>query len=204
MINLLPPEVKQDYRYARLNYRLRRWAAAFALGLIGMVVITFTGVHLMQSSATISRRQITQARAQLASEHYNQTTHQVAQVSRNLRLMVKVLGREVLFSKLLGRLGAITPHGAKLTKLSISQSQSAIDITAETTGYGAASQLEANLADPANRVFARADLVSVACKSSGGDHNGGKGYPCTATIRALLAGNSPFLFINSQKGGAPS
>jgi Tfp pilus assembly protein PilN len=200
MINLLPPSLKQDYRYARANRRLVEWAVAFALGIIGVAIITGAGLFMMQRSIDTNQTSIAHTKAQLASENQDQVKHKVSTISHNLKLMVQVLSKEVLFSKLLARLGNVTPQGAALTDLSISQDASAIDITAKTSGYGAATQLQANLSDPSNRVFSQADLVSASCDSKSSDKNAK--YPCTAHIRALLSKDSPFLFINAKKGAS--
>jgi len=34
MINLLPPELKEEYRYALRNTQLRRWVLALVLGIV--------------------------------------------------------------------------------------------------------------------------------------------------------------------------
>jgi len=200
MINLLPPELKQDYRYARRNYRLVRWLAAFLVAIGGVIIITATGLFIMSNSIDSYKTRIANAQGQLASQHYAATQQQVTGISNNLRLMVKVLSKEVLFSKLLARLGQVTPPGVVLTNLSISQTQTGIDITAQTANYNAATQLQANLAAPTNQIFSQADLVNITCVPASQATN--SAYPCTATIRAQLTNNNPFLFINSQQAGA--
>jgi len=119
---------------------------------------------------------------------------QVASISNNLNLMVNVLSKEILFSDLLNRLGSITPSNVILTNLSIEQNQSAIDITAESTNYNAATQLQINLQDPNNQVFSKADIISISCINPKQATN--SNYPCTSNIRALFTTNNPFLFIN--------
>lgn len=200
MINLLPPELKQDYRYARRNHHLLRWLAAFLVAIGGVAIITGAGLFIMSNSIDSYKTRIASAQGQLASQHFSDTQKQVANISSNLKLMVQVLSKEILFSKLLARLGQVTPPGAILTNLSISQTESAIDITAQTTNYNAATQLQVNLAAPANQIFSKADLVNITCQTGTPAVN--PAYPCTATIRAQLTDNNPFLFINSQKAGA--
>lgn len=196
MINLLPPALKQDYHFARRNRQLLRWAIAFGAAIAGVIVITFAGIFDMNNSIDNYQSQVDSSKIQLANQHSDTTQKQVADISNNLKLMNKVLSKEVLFSKLLGRLGSITPSGVELTNLSISQAESAIDITAQTSSYTAATQLQTNLAAPGNQIFSKADLVSIDCHSLGAGQN--TNYPCTASIRALLLTNNPFLFINAN------
>jgi Tfp pilus assembly protein PilN len=201
VINLLPPDLKQDYRYARYNRRLVRWAFAFALAIFGVAVITGSGLFIMNNSIDTYKTRIADTQAQLDNQNITATQKQVSDISSNLKLMVKVLSKEILFSKLLSRLGNVTPPNVILTNLSISQTESAIDMTAQTANYNAATQLQVNLADPANQIFSKADIESISCNNTPAQTN--TSYPCTATIRALFTQNNPFLFINasSQKAG---
>jgi Tfp pilus assembly protein PilN len=198
VINLLPPDVKQEYRYARYNRQLIRWSFAFLGAIVGLAVITGAGLLVMNGSIDTYQSKVAKAQSHLSSENINGVERQVSGISDNLKLMVDVLSKEILFSKLLNQLGSITPSNAILTDLSISQTDSAIDITAETTDYNAASQLEANLTAPGNQIFSKADIVSISCVSSVAQATN-PNYPCTATLRAEFTSTNPYLFINSQK-----
>lgn len=200
MINLLPHELKEEYRYARKNRRLVKWASAIVLAIVGMAAITMSGVIMMNNTSGEYRIKIAETKAELESQNMASTQKQVTEISNNLKLMVAVLSKEVLFSKLLDRLGAITPPNTILTDLSISQTESAIDITAHTANYDAATQLQANLTDPNNQIFARADLVNITCASTTNTTAKSVTHPCTATFRALFTDNNPFLFINAKAG----
>lgn len=202
MINLLPPDIKQGYRYARRNRRLVRWASAFFLVIIGVAVITGGGLFVMNTSANTYRQRIANTQSKLANDKITETQQQVTNISNDLKLMVAVLSKEVLFSKLLQRLGTLTPSNVILTNLTISQTVSAIDITAQTTNYSAATQLQVNLSDPGNQIFSKADIVSITCASGATATN--PKYPCTATIRAQFTQNNPFLFINATAAKAGS
>ena len=198
MINLLPPDLKQNYRYARRNHQLLKWIGIFAAGLFGAIVLTAGGYIYMHEAVRNYTTQIASSNAQLQSQNLNGVQKQVTDISNNLKLVVKVLSKEVLFSELLQRLGSVTPSNAILTNLSISQTQGAIDIVAQTANYNAATQLQINLADPKNQIFSKADLVGINCPNN----TTNSPYPCTATLRALFATNNPFLFINNPTKGA--
>ena len=109
-----------------------------------------------------------------------------------LKLVVNVLSREILFSKLLTQTGAVTPSNTSLTDLSINQVAGAIDIKAKATDITAATQLQVNLQDPANKIFTKADIQNITCKPDATDPK----YPCNVTLKALFAKDNPFLFIN--------
>jgi Tfp pilus assembly protein PilN len=205
MINLLPPTVKQEYRYAQHNLHLLRWIVLFGCALAGLAVISVGGIMYLQKSAEVYDKQIAASQDSLQKQHITATQKQVSDISNNLKLVVQVLSREVLFSKLLTQLGSAMPKDTILTNLSIAQTTGGIDITARTADYQSATQVQVNLADPANKIFSSADIQSINCiPKSGSSSDQLSGYPCTVVLRALFADNNPFLFINSGKGKVAS
>ena len=149
----------------------------------------------MQQTSNTYTKQIAIANEKLKEQKLSEVQKEVTDISNNLKLVVQVLSREVLFSKLLKQLATVTPSNAVLTNLGIQQTTGGIDITAKTTDYTAATQLQVNLADPKNKIFSKADIVSITCN----EQPGKSPYPCTVNIRALFSDNNPFLFINQGK-----
>ena len=197
MINLLPPDLKIEYRYAKKNRKILRWVVALFLSIFGVAVLTGSTLVLFHESEGNYRSNIASAQIQLSSDNYTKVVQQVSDISNNLSLMVSVLSKEILFSKLLNRLGSITPPNVILTNLSISQPETAVTITALTGNYNAATQLQVNLSDPNNQIFQKADIISITCSNSNST-SANPNYPCTTIIRAQFSNNNPFLFINSQ------
>ena len=193
MINLLPPEIKQGYRYARRNVQLGRWVIICLLALVGLGAITTYGLLNLHQSTTQSKNQIAAAEALFKKEDFSGTQKQVQDISSSFKLVVQVLSKEVLFSQLIKQIGASMPDNAYLTGLTISQIQGSLNITANATNYQAATQVQVNLADPANKIFSKADIESITCQSVVDP-----AYPCVVTIKALFATDNPFLFINSS------
>lgn len=194
MINLLPPTLKQDYQYARRNTTLVRWVIVFCVGLFGLGVISAGGVLYLRQAAGAYAAQAKVMEDSLKAQKQVETEKQVQDMSNSLKLAVQVLSQEVLFSQLLKQLAILTPSNATLSNIGITQLQGGIDITARTADYNAATQLQVNLEDPNNKIFSKADIVSISC----GTPQPGARYPCTVVIRALFAPNNPFLFINSK------
>ena len=192
----MPPELQQSYSYAQRNVRLVRWVVTFIAAFGGLVAISTAGLVYMHQATAASDTDVAQVQAQLKAEKLDATKAQAEDITKSLRLAVQVLGKEILFSKLLAQLATVTPSNAILTDLTISKTQGAVDITALTTDYNAATQLQVNLADPANKIFTHADVVSITCNTTATDPTSTH-YPCTVIIRALFATKNPFLFINS-------
>ena len=166
MINLLPPELKSSYRYARRNVMLVRWVVVLAISLLGLFAISTGGLIYLRQINDSYTPQIAATQASLNRQKLSQTRAQVTGMTNSLKLATQVLSKEVLFSKLLTQLATVMPSNAILTDLTISQTQGALDISALATDYDAATQVQVNLADPNNKIFSGADLVNVTCSSA--------------------------------------
>lgn len=198
MINLLPPQYKENILYARRNTKLVRWAVAGVFVLIGMVaIIVFGQIYLGQTTTNYSK-QVAQTQAELKAQKLEDVQKQVETMSSTLKLIVQVLSKEVLFSKLIKQIGAVMPANSVLSNIDISKVQGGIDLTASAKDYQTATQVQVNLQDPSNKLFDKVDLVSVNCGAASSDSP----YPCAVNLRAQFAKNNPFLFINNTTTGS--
>ncbi len=199
MINLLPPDTKKAYFYAKSNQNLLKWLALLATALIILAGIgTYGWINLHQSIKS-NQNKATTTQALLTKENLSGTEKQIQTISNDFSLVVKVLSQEVVFSKLLNRMAAAMPYGSVLTNLNIANTAggSGLDITANASDYTTATQVQVNLSDPANGIFARADIVSITCSAVAAP-NSNPLYPCTVILRAQFAKNNQFLFINQK------
>lgn len=190
MINLLPNETKQQVSFARRNTTLRKWVIATAIGVAGIAIVFAAGLWFIHRSTNSVQAQVTATTEQLKAQKLDETQKRVAEISDSVKLASQVLSKQVLFSKLLTQIGAVMPAGAALQSLSINSTQGGIDLTAVATNYETASQVQVNLADPANKIFEKADIVTVNCQTTTTPTE----YPCQVTIRALFTKNNTFQY----------
>jgi hypothetical protein len=198
MINLLPPDLKTGYLYARRNLSLRKWVILVLIALIGLGGLGAFGLMSLKQSQDEYSKQVAASQALLQKENYAETQKRVKEIGDSFKLVVKVLGQEVLFSQLLRQIAAAIPTGANLTGLTISQTQGGIDISANAVDYNTATQVQVNLADPENKIFSKADIISINCNTDPTKTGQDAIYPCTVNVRALFSNNNPYLFINSK------
>ncbi len=198
MINLLPQDTKKAYRYAAANVKLLRWSIAVFLGLIGAGLIATYGLLSVQHSISTTNQQVIDTKIALSNAKQAETTKKIGDISDSLKLTQKVLSQEILFSKLLKQMAVALPPGAKLTGLNIAQvaGGSGLDVTAEAADTTTATQVQVNLADPANKIFAKADIQGITCNTNNAPD---PAYPCNVTLRAQFAKENPFLFINQKQ-----
>lgn len=194
MINLLPPDVKQNISYARQNTKLAHWSLALLAGMAGTGIVVLFGLFYLNQSIRSYSSQIDKTNQGLGAQKLEETQKSVQEISSNLKLVVQVLSREILFSELIRQIGTAIPHNAILTDLKIAKTSGGIDLTAAATDYDTATQVQLNLQDPANKIFDKADLINVTCSGASAAN---PRYPCTVTIRAQFAKSNPFLFINT-------
>ncbi|HSX45005.1 MAG TPA: hypothetical protein VLF39_02765 [Candidatus Saccharimonadales bacterium] len=193
MINLLPTDVYQSITFARRNTRLVDWILAVLGGIAIIIIIVISGYFVINRSARDYQKQADSSEQQLKIEKLDETQARVKDISASLNLVVSVLSKEILFSKLLQQIGSVMPPGSSLAGLSISKVQGGLDLSAVAKNYQTATQVQLNLQDPNNKIFTKADIVSVSCSSTSSDVN----YPCQINLRAVFAKDNTFLFINS-------
>lgn len=202
LINLLPPDTKRGVIYARRNRRLLHWAMALLLTIVGIVIITLAGLWHLKNSVSSLETRVNQTREQLKVQKLEETQGRVETISSNLKLVLQVLSRQILFSKLIKQIGASLPANTALTSLQIGKVQGGIDLSAVAVDYQSATQIQVNLQDPANKIFDKADILNITCVTPIANPTQAQAaanrYPCQVQVRALFASNSPYLFINPQ------
>lgn len=199
MINLLPPEVREQTLYARRNTVLMRWSIALAISIICLCLLFATGVLFIKQSSSSQASAAEKTREELRVQKLEETQNRVNEISGNLNLALQVLQRKILFSGIVQQIASAIPYGASLTDLRISKLQGGIDLEFEATDYQTATQVQVNLQDKANKIFEKADIVSINCSGTPEDSR----YPCQITIRALFAKDNPYAVVSgSQSGGS--
>ncbi len=115
MINILPPELKEQISFAKRNNRLLR------LLIIGLMVAILLGA-LMIGSLWYVNRQITNldqvlASRQQAANAYQDTETKVQALESNLNILQKLLIQKTHYSALLSDLASTLPSGAYINHL---------------------------------------------------------------------------------------
>lgn len=196
MINLLPTEVKRNIHFARRNRRLVKWAAAMFMGVLGIGIVVVAGMLYINYATNAYAKEVEASKANLATQKLEETQKRIEDISSTTKLVSQVLSREVLFSKLLQGIGAAMPPGAALQNLSIGKLDGGIDLQVVAVDYQTGTQAQINLQDPANKIFDKADIISITCTAPTTGATPTK-YPCQVTLRASFAKNNPFVFSNT-------
>ncbi len=192
MINLLPPDYKENILYARRNRTLFNWAIAMVVSLLILAAVIASGYLLLNNSMRTQSAQTEAARQHLKEEKIDETKGQLEEISSNTKLILQVLSREILFSKLLKQLGASLPAGTTLQSIQIDKVQGGITLKALAKDVESATQIQVNLSDPNNKIFQKADIESINCNPASKSV-----YDCTVQLRALFAKDNPYVYIST-------
>ena len=200
MINLLPPQIKENMQYARRNTRLRLWAVGLFFCILAIGATVGAGYLYLQQTTRSYAAQVQKGNDLLKAQKLEETQAEVQDLTDSLKLVVQVLSREILFSKLITQIGSALPNGSVLSELSINKVQGGLDLRATATDYQTATQVQVNLQDPKNKIFEKADIISIQCSAQvAGPEAAKTQYPCTIQLRALFAKDSAFTFIGKNQ-----
>lgn len=192
MINLSPNNYKESLQYARRNTLLLQWLIGL-LVLFSLTVSTLLiGKTYLASEAKRYAALNTNIEQELKDKDLEGTLKTVENISGNLKLIIQVLSRQVIFSELIKQVGAVMPENSVLSDIEISKIDGGIDLTADAKDHTTATQVQVNLADPNNKLFDKVDIVSINCEGTN------PAYPCKVTLRALFTKNNPFSFVNQN------
>jgi Tfp pilus assembly protein PilN len=197
MINLLPPEYKENILYARRNRTLLNWATAIIISLLLLAAITAAGYVLLNNSIKTQTAHTNDIKQHLKEEKIDETKAQLEEISANTKLILQVLSREILFSKLLKQLGTSMPPGTSLQSIEIDKVQGGITLKALASDVQSATQIQVNLSDPQNKIFQKADIENINCAAASNSS-----LPCTVQLRALFASDNPYVYIPSSANGS--
>lgn len=202
MINLLPSEYKSNVRYGRKNWLLRKWVFVLVVALFGSLAITAGGYIFMEQTIRNQAQGLEAARKELQSENIDGTKKELNEISANTKLILEVLSKEILFSKLIRQLGASLPSNTALEEIKIDNLDGSVSLQAVATDVNSATQIQVNLNDPGNKIFEKADIEAIQCndQSTGPEQSL---YPCTVQLKALFSKNSNYTYIPAGSGETP-
>lgn len=202
MINLMPSDAKSAVMYARLNLRLLHWTIGCLMIIVAMGATVVLGGFYIDSAKDNLSTSIEQTKSTIATQKLDKVQEQAEGISDGVKLIVQVLSKEVLFSKLLQQIGGLMPAGATLGDISLTNTVTgAIDLTANAVDYQSATQVQLNLQDPKNNLFDKVDTTSLSCTDTSQSASASK-YKCQILVRALFKPTAAVTFLANPPASA--
>lgn len=181
MINLLPPDVKSELRYARRNSTLISWIILCTCGIVGLVFVSAGGYFYMSRVENTTKAEKMSLEAQINNEGYEETVKKFESFATNVKSTSQILQKQVLFSSLVTRLAAVLPDGVLIKQIDLGEKDNALTLDFTLPNRSSALILQANLQDQTNKLFSSADLLSTSCATVEGGSE-----ICGAQIRVLF------------------
>lgn len=164
MINLLPPEIKENIRFGRLNVRAVRYLMLTAATGVGLVAILLFGLLLASREESLLKNLAGDKQASLSQ--YDAQLTEARQLAERIDTIAALLSRETAFSKLLPAIGSVVPTGTAISGLELDATDgNNLTINGESTQQNGPSIFRENLAKTTN-LFSRADIVSITLVES--------------------------------------
>jgi hypothetical protein len=179
MINLLSDNLKASIRAARTNVLLLRYMSIIALAFAfigGAMYISYT---LLQQTMGSAEQLVSSY--DVKADIYSDTKAQVDELSGKLNEANAIANQEVLYSKVLVKMGAVMPAGTVISDLKL-EAANFVATPAQLTVY-AKSATEAGQIQSAlqsSPLFSQVTLVSTESE------NGINGYPVNVSLTVLL------------------
>lgn len=187
MINLLPPESKQEIIFGRKNKALVGWIIAMFVLLLSIVVISVVGRFYIISNVDNLNKEITDTKQRISDQNLETRQAEITGFANNLNTVTNLLKDQLLFSKIITTLGEILPSGVTVLNIDFRSTDSTLKLQLTGADEKAVTQGFINISSASNKLISTADLESVDCTGQGS---------CVATVTVLLNKDSEFYFLN--------
>jgi len=187
MINLLPPEVKQERSYGRKNIALFGYSAALLATALSTAVIMLLSLQFIGSEEPNLRQNLDADQALVTT--LEAEIKSIENIATRLETAKKVSERSVKLSELIPQIGAVLPDGVILNALSLTGGTTdSLQLDVDLKEANLAAVLIRNLVE--SDLFEAADISSLSPRGSAGDESASESYQFTASLTANFKGTA--------------
>jgi hypothetical protein len=155
MINLLPPEYKEEISYGRKNRKTLSWATTVGFGILSLLVVTFVGRATIESAKGQAVAQKASIEDQIKQTKLSDTEKQYASFINSTNNVKKIYSQEVLYSRLIRKLATLLPPDSKLTNISLTDKDKALNLNFSNSKDGLGPVILVNLQNQGIQVSAK-------------------------------------------------
>ncbi len=160
MINLLPPDIKQEIIFARKNVMLVQYCVLAGIVGLALVAILFFGLTIMSNDERLIKKAITEREATLAS--LKSSEDEAQELASQITTIGSLLNTELNYSDVIVQIGSLIPEGATLQNLDLQQTikTDPLSLTVLVDTQAKAAVLQQNFEN--SPLFAGADIQTIA------------------------------------------
>lgn len=163
MINLLPPEYKEEISYGRKNRKTLSWATTVGFGILSLLIVTFVGKVTIESAKGQAVTQKASIEDQIKQTKLSDTEKDYTSFINTTNNVKKIYSQEVLYSRLIRKLATLLPPDSKITNISLTDKDKALNLNFSNSRDGLGPVILVNLQNQGIQVSSRTStLVSNA------------------------------------------
>lgn len=128
MINLLPVHIKEEHRYGRKNVVIVSWLTTVIFGVIILFLVAIVGRLTIDAAKDQELTRKNAIQKELDDSDYASIEKNYADYVGDLTSVSKIYQKQVLYSRLIRKLGTLLPPGSSLSSISIGEDDKAISL----------------------------------------------------------------------------
>jgi hypothetical protein len=152
MINLLPPIHKENIEYGRKNTQVLSWLIAVTFGIVILILTAMVGKLTIRASVA----QVSSQKSDLENKQRDSGSaaieKQYGEFTSNLTNVKKIYQQQILYSRLIRKLGTLLPPGTKLTTVSLTDKDRAINLNFSNEQPGLGPTIQINLENQGDQI----------------------------------------------------
>lgn len=187
MINLLPPDERNQLRAARANTLLLRYNIIMVGILVFMVIALATVYFYLASAKAHADSVVSDNNARVTS--YAQVSAQANTFRSSLTDAKAIISKEVLYSKTLLAIAQQLPPGVVMDTLSLDATTFGTPTTLALRAKDHAAALAAKDAFQKSPLFSDVHLVNIALSAAGGSGSAAQ-HPWTVSLSVVMSKDS--------------
>ncbi len=157
MINLLPPAIKTQLKYSKLNRHLINYVWLLLITL-GLIIAMFAGSYLLiHREIGLTKEKLAEQKQSVSS--YGNIEKEAKALADRLKAISDVQKNQNHFSELLNEIATLTPADVAILNLQIDTDKNTASLTAESSNYASAAGLR-NLLAKSSR-FSSIDIDEI-------------------------------------------
>jgi len=178
MINLLPDEAKKEIRAARTNIRLRNYLLMLGIGVIFLVGLCFAVYLALDGEKASAEAIINSNRSKSTS--YGSVEAQGNMLRTSLTTAKSILDQEVLYSKVITGIAALTPSGVVIDGLSLAPTTFGGPLSLQVYAKSNEAALSLKEKFQSSPLFSSVNFQSLSSSTAAG------AYPVSATLSVVI------------------
>lgn len=144
MINILPPDLKQQIKFSHYNVTLLRYIFLVLLVLAGIAAIAWFSLEQMDTRILSAQSELKQLEEE--ADPYKDTVAQSQELQQRFNSIEELLSSRSRYSQLLRDLASVMPEGSYLTSISLTgEEKTPLSLSATVPEYGDAAVLRDSL-----------------------------------------------------------